>query len=198
MILTHPCKQVSTTFQIQPTCLYTQPLYQFFSKVNKNNLPWGNIPVVFFGDFGQLQPWQHDDEPFWNSQIADNSRIFNLTISIRQSNDYPCCQFLENMRLYNFTDDVIQILASRITRKSQVPLNCVHLYSKLSLAQATNNRKLKKVRGEKITYNSIDHLSGMGHIATNAFDRTYLQNIFSQIKCKGTASPPYYFPYRLK
>lgn len=147
----------------------------------KPNLPWGGIPVIFFGDYGQLQPWHSRGvsyTPFWESTPALESMFFNLRHSVRQTNG-NFINFLNKIRTYTFDQDVIRALKSRRTLKRDIPDDCVYLFSTKSKTAHINTKQLDRLDGEARHYQSIDNLSSMGQIAINALKTTYLDKTLS-------------------
>ncbi|KAJ2955692.1 hypothetical protein NQZ79_g8342 [Umbelopsis isabellina] len=184
--------RLDQTLQDNPKCIFlidecsmlaadfVDELDKELRKAKKNQLPWGGLPVVFFGDFGQLQPWGKESHPFWRSNLASHHAQYrSLTTSIRQSGSIHFQTFLDQVRLYHFTSEVVATLASRCYSKSQLPPDCIHLFSTLKAAKAMNTRKLSKIPGTSRHYPATDNLSGMGDIAVQALEKTYLPKMLS-------------------
>ena len=100
-------------------------LNQVLQKVRKNPKPMGGLQVLLFGDFLQLPPVnknKNNTQYCFNSQTWQDLNLKNVILneSFRQS-DAKFVEILNHIRFGNITEDVKQLLNSRIAINDNSP-----------------------------------------------------------------------------
>ena len=100
-------------------------LNQVLQKVRKSPKPMGGLQVLLFGDFLQLPPVnnnKNNTQYCFNSQTWQDLNLKNVILneSFRQS-DAKFVEILNHIRFGNITEDVKQLLSSRITINDNSP-----------------------------------------------------------------------------
>lgn len=130
------------------------------SYVKDNPLAFGGVQVVLVGDFFQLPPvvTEHDaiyfkdlKDPFcfqsdiWKQAGFDS---YNLTSNYRQG-EGEFLEALEKIRVGNITQEVEDMLQSRVGVKLNIPMEPVKLFSLKATVNKENIECLKLLPGEK-------------------------------------------------
>lgn len=128
-----------------------------------NNLPFGGINVISFGDFKQLRPVK-DGYVFKSSNkedyiLAGNSlwsqfKFYELTEIMRQKDDIPFANALNNLGLGQLTDDDIKMFESRLNLSS-IPEDAIHLYYRNEDVNKYNIQKVNKIINQNHKENAI-------------------------------------------
>lgn len=119
-------------------------------------MPWASSPVILFGDFGQLQPWGVGIQPFWKSSVSQHSTLYNLTTPVRHASATAFHDFLNDNRLGNITQQIVEVLSVRRCTLRDLPEECLYLVSILTMAQTRNKTRLSKLEGISKFYHFID------------------------------------------
>ncbi|CAO3619298.1 unnamed protein product [Cunninghamella blakesleeana] len=145
----------------------------------RKNTPFGNIPVVFFGDFAQILPFSKDSNDTvslpMQSDIFKNICIEHVYHPCRQTN-LQFYEFLNLIRMNKLDDPiVIENLKSRMLNNNQPHSDSIVITSYKEGARQFNYEKLDLIKSEKKKYLSIDEKGGMGSIADLALEETSLE-----------------------
>lgn len=133
----------------------------------------GGIKTVFFGDIAQLLPVQKNEGAMWESQIYNSVNRYNLTLPVRQK-ERRFIEILDKVRLYNFDKAVIDFINERTILKSELPKNCLRLYTTRKRVRLANEKDYESFPGEGHVLQSHDTYSGNKGTAIRALKETRL------------------------
>jgi PIF1-like helicase/Helicase len=144
--------------------------------------PFGGISVIAAGDFTQLRP-VCDSYVFEGSkrspyyELAHNAlwqsfKIFELNEIMRQKDDIPFAQALQNYATCELAADDLELFRSRVVEET--PKECIHLYSTRKEVEDHNRVALKKI--DAFTCESEAHDTCYGP-ATEAEKKGYLKSL---------------------
>jgi ATP-dependent exoDNAse (exonuclease V) alpha subunit len=131
------------------------------SSIMDNPVAFGGIQMILVGDFFQLPPVvtgydvnKYPDlmNPYcFQSQLWNQAGFesFNLQTNYRQG-EGEFLDALEEIRVGNITDDVKNIMQSRLDIDLKIPMEPVKLFSHKGTVQTENISCLKKLPGDKI------------------------------------------------
>lgn len=138
-------------------------------KINRNNdLPFGGVKIILFGDLHQLPPVVDRNTEFiykqknYKTPYFFSSRIFKthlnevqiveLTRVFRQK-DENYINILDDIRSYNLTNDLLNILDQQIiTSKENLPDDLTILTTTNKLAKKYNDENLNNLSNPSIKY----------------------------------------------
>jgi len=128
----------------------------------KNNMPFGGVQMIFFGDLFQLPPIigdkatseyindTYDSQYFFDAHVFDKKEItiFELTKIYRQT-DIDFIKLLNNIRINKATEeDFIKLNENNVIPKSDD--DYIYLTARRITAEEINNAKMNSIHGEKI------------------------------------------------
>jgi hypothetical protein len=149
-------------------------------KTTKRNSAMGGIRTIFFGDFAQLPPVlkglsmeQARSESLWFSPIYGYSNRSNLVDYIRQR-DESFLEILEMVRTGRYNKIVAAFIISRTVLKSDLPINCLRLYTERNFSEKANEKDLLAFPGEEIVIDPYDCYSCSEQTAWAALRETRL------------------------
>ncbi|KAG1538640.1 hypothetical protein G6F51_009647 [Rhizopus arrhizus] len=119
----------------------------------------GGIKTIFFGNVAQLLPVRIDEGLIWDTPLYNFSAKFSLHTPIRQV-DQKLIDVLSKVRVCNFDEDVVKFINSRTVSKSDLPANCLHLYSTRSNVDRANIKEFKRLEGESVAIPAFDIYNG--------------------------------------
>ncbi len=131
------------------------------SSIKDNPLPFGGLQMVLVGDFFQLPPvvtnheiYRYQDlvRPFcFDSQLWNqgNFQAFNLCTNYRQG-EGEFLDALEKIRVGTITEEIKDMLESRLDVDLQIPMEPVKLFSHKETVQTENINSLKQLPGDKL------------------------------------------------
>jgi ATP-dependent DNA helicase PIF1 len=131
------------------------------SSIRDTPIPFGGVQMVLVGDFFQLPPvvttydinkYPDLKDPYcFQSEIWNQSGFesFNLTSNYRQS-EGEFLDALELIRVGIVTDEVEDILKSRVNADLNIPMDPVKLFSLKADVSKENLECLKKLPGDKL------------------------------------------------
>lgn len=131
------------------------------SSIKDNPLVFGGVQMVLVGDFFQLPPvvtnWElskYPDlaQPFcFQSQLWSQAGFheFNLQTNYRQA-EGEFLDALEEIRIGNLTDEVNDMMLTRLDIDLNIPMEPVKLFAHKDTTQKENIECLKKLPGDKI------------------------------------------------
>jgi len=132
-------------------------LNQVLQKVRKNPKPMGGLQVLLFGDFLQLPPVnnnKNNTQYCFNSQTWQDLNLKNVILneSFRQS-DAKFVEILNHIRFGNITEDVKQLLNSRIAVNDNSPaIKPTVLTTHNQRADEINQQFLQQIATEAKTF----------------------------------------------
>jgi len=131
------------------------------SAIRDNPLPFGGVQMILVGDFFQLPPVVTSSEamkytdlqsPFcFQSPLWSQARFkaFNLKTNYRQG-EGEFLDALEQIRVGNLTDEIRDMLQSRLGIDLNIPIEPVKLFAHKETVSAENIACLKKLPGDKL------------------------------------------------
>ena len=119
----------------------------------------GGIKTVFFGDVAQLLPVCINEGLIWESAVYNYSTKFTLYTPIRQV-DQVLINVLNKVRVCNYDEEVIKFINSRTVLKSDLPANCLRLYTTRKNVDRANIKEFCDLAGESMSIPSIDTFNG--------------------------------------
>lgn len=131
-------------------------------KIRKNSRPFGDIQLVFCGDFFQLPPVTKD--PNNSTKFAFESNVWKegidttimLTKVFRQQGDSKFIEMLNKMRLGKIdaeTEREFKSLSRPLPQDEIIP---AELYSTRNEVERANNQRLNKLPGKAHIFHAID------------------------------------------
>lgn len=131
------------------------------SAVKDNPLPFGGVQMVLVGDFFQLPPvvtnWELSKYPDLTEPFCFQSKLweqagfqsFNLQTNYRQA-DGEFLDALEEIRIGKLTDDVNDMMLTRLNTDLNIPMEPVKLFAHKDTTQRENIECLKKIASDKV------------------------------------------------
>ncbi|KAI9469141.1 hypothetical protein BDB00DRAFT_793704 [Zychaea mexicana] len=119
-------------------------------------------------------PFGDNSTPLFRSEFFKETQITQLVDPCRQT-DLTFLRFLERLRLDELqvpTD--YDLLSSRTISLNEVPLGTVMVAPTNDAVKNFNTEKLRRCPGQLQSYRSLDKRDGMGQVAMNALEKTYL------------------------
>ena len=118
-----------------------------------NNIPFGGLSILAFGDFYQLQPVK-GAYAFQNTMPRHLFEPFFLVQSVRHASDQVFSDLCKNVRLGKLSTNDINLLKSRVVDVTVPPFNSApHIYPRLEQVKKfnENQQKLLKSKHHNIT-----------------------------------------------
>ena len=118
-----------------------------------NDIPFGGLSILTFGDFYQLQPVR-GAYAFKNTMLWPLFEPFFLQLSVRHATDHLFSDLCKNVRLGKLTENDINLLKSRVIDTRIAPYNSApHIYPLLEQVKRynKNQQKLLKTKHYVIT-----------------------------------------------
>jgi hypothetical protein len=164
---------VDESSMISPYLLET--MSQSLQQATGNVHPYGQSPIIFFGDFGQLGPVVRKTSTpkyMWDATTNDYLTLFRVDMaqSVRQRHGQPFQQFLSLLRRYDDSkwkhrEELNNFLWDhRWDNTRDDADHYVFLYSQVIPSQLHNHQQLSRLPGQIFTFYSID---GFGQNATD-------------------------------
>lgn len=130
---------------------------QAIRTLKRRDEPFGGLQVILCGDFFQLPPVARIGEsPARFSYHSDTWRNMNLKYcyleeQFRQS-DSEYLQILNAVRGNSVSNKVVELLKTRLNKKTEIKVEPTRLYSHNANVDAENERELAKIKGEVFEY----------------------------------------------
>ncbi|KAG1034822.1 hypothetical protein G6F43_013342 [Rhizopus delemar] len=141
----------------------------------------GGIKTVFFGDIAQLLPVNKNEGNIWESEIFNSVNRYALSQPVRQR-DSNFVNILNKVRLCDFDESVIRFINERTVHKSELPMQCLRLYTTRELVRKANEKDYDDFPGEPIIIHSDDTYVGTKGTANAALKETRLaQTLYLKI-----------------
>lgn len=131
----------------------------------KNDLPFGGVQLVMFGDIFQLMPVANEDDwavlqeyyqspYFFCSKVLGelHYRVVELSQNHRQETDKPFIELLNHIREAKITKKDVSFLNTRYFKDCSAPDEVVRLMTHNYKAKRYNQNKLDGISGELHTY----------------------------------------------
>lgn len=141
---------------IDEVSMLSDELFELLNKVaqmiRKNNAPFGNIQLIFSGDFHQLPPIQKKfcfESPLWN-EVFPNQIMFKQ--NFRQKDDTTYQTILSEIREGCISEKSKEELKKCIQKENQSNLTPTLLYPVKYLSDNVNEEENNKLSGESYTY----------------------------------------------
>ncbi|CEP08961.1 hypothetical protein, partial, partial [Parasitella parasitica] len=119
----------------------------------------GGVKTIFFGDVAQLLPVKTSEGLIWDTLLYNHFSKFSLHKPIRQV-DQVLIDVLNKVCVCKFDEDVIRFINERVVHKSNVPSNCLRLYTTRQNVNRANTREFKRLAGDPISVPAFDIYSG--------------------------------------
>lgn len=116
-----------------------------------SGVPFGGIPIIMFGDFGQLGPVNRSldrTDWIWNSEIYRRFERIDLIQPCRQSGDVEFKSMLDDIRRGKITSNMASMLMEICDRSLVIPGEAIHLYPFKRDVDKFNLNKLQDLPGE--------------------------------------------------
>jgi hypothetical protein len=114
-------------------------------------VPFGGIPVILFGDFGQLGPVNKSFDRtdwIWNSEIYRWFERVDLIQPCRQSGDVEFKSLLDDIRCGMITSTTVSMFLDICKQSSDIPEDALHLYPFKRDVDRFNLNELQNLPGE--------------------------------------------------
>ncbi|KAG1048086.1 hypothetical protein G6F43_009501 [Rhizopus delemar] len=134
---------------------------------NQGAAAMGGIKTIFFGNVAQLLPVRIDEGLIWDTPLYNFSAKFSLHTPIRQV-DQKLIDVLNKVRVCNFDE-------------SDLPANCLRLYTTRSNVDRANIKELKRLEGESVAIHAFDIYNGMKQEAEGTQESLWIQRISRSI-----------------
>jgi len=136
------------------SCELFELLYRIAQDFRRNTKPFGNMQIIFSGDFHQLPPISKDskfcfESPFWND-CFENQIV--LCENFRQKDDNTYQKVLNEIREGNITQESKDILRSCLNKKPNDQISPTLLYPVKRLAEQVNLFENISLEGEEKVY----------------------------------------------
>ncbi|KAG1047589.1 hypothetical protein G6F43_009970 [Rhizopus delemar] len=121
------------------------------SNFSRNPEPFGFDP--------QLLPIRIDEGLIWDTPLYNFSAKFLLHTLIRQVVQ-KLIDVFNKVRVCNFDKGVVKLINSRTVPKSNLPANCLCLYTARSNVDRANIKEFKRLEGESVAIPAFDIYNG--------------------------------------
>lgn len=159
-----------------------ESLNEILIKTTQRSSIMGGVKTIFFGDIAQLPPIKEEEGMIWNSAIFNTVNRYHLSQPVRQQDEY-FIEVLNKTRVYDFDESVIKFINDRTVHKSNLPVQCLRLYTTRELVRKANKKELEEFPGDAVCIESEDTYVGSKRSAGNALKETRLLRIL-QLKIK--------------
>ena len=113
-----------------------------------NNMPFGGLSILAFGDFYQLQPVK-GTYAFQNTMLWHLFEPFFLSQSVRHASDQVFSNLCKNVRLGKLCTNDINLLKSRVVDATVPPFNSApHIYPRLEQVKKFNENQQKLLKSK--------------------------------------------------
>ena len=113
-----------------------------------NDLPFGGLSILAFGDFYQLQPVK-GGYTFRNTLLWHLFEPFFLTQSVRHATDQVFSNLCKSIRTGNITVNDIHLLKSRVTNTTLPPFDSApHIYPRVQQVKIYNEKQQKLLKSK--------------------------------------------------
>lgn len=136
------------------SCELFELLYKIAQHFRHNKKPFGNMQIIFSGDFHQLPPVSKDskfcfESPFWNECFTNQ---IVLVENFRQKGDNTYQQILNEIREGNISEESKDILRKCLNKKKNDQVSPTLLYPVKRLAEQINLFENISIDGEEKVY----------------------------------------------
>lgn len=127
--------------------------------VRGNDLPFGGIQVLLFGDFFQLPPVQKESGFCFDSECWQELELKTVFLEkIYRQNDEKFIKSLNNLRLNQLTEDDVRLFYDREVNYDTSGSDILHIFSTNREADNYNNFKFNSVNQPMKRYVSLDKI----------------------------------------
>ena len=154
-------------------------LYQLHFRLSKeifqNDLPFGGIAVIVFGDIMQIKPvkgrfvfsqTRSDDLQLIQSlnNLWHNFQVVNLKTNHRQGEDKQYADMLNRFRVGTQTPEDVDLLKTRVVLRDDesVPAEALIITGTNAVVDKHNMKKLNQLSGELVELKALVHTSNKG------------------------------------
>lgn len=136
------------------SCELFELLYRIAQDFRRNKKPFGNMQIIFSGDFHQLPPVSKDskfcfESPFWNDCFKNQIILME---NFRQKGDHTYQKVLNELREGNLTPESKDILRSCLNKKTDELISPTLLYPVKRLSEQVNLFENMSLEGEEKVY----------------------------------------------
>jgi len=136
------------------SCELFELLYRIAQDFRRSEKPFGNMQLIFSGDFHQLPPVSKDskfcfESPFWNGCFQHK---IVLKENFRQKGDKVYQTILNEIREGNISEESKDILRSCLNKKNNEHLSPTLLYPVKRLSEQVNLFENISLKGEEKLY----------------------------------------------
>jgi ATP-dependent DNA helicase PIF1 len=136
------------------SCELFELLYRIAQDFRRNTKPFGNIQIIFSGDFHQLPPVSKDskfcfESPFWNDCFKHQIVFME---NFRQKGDHTYQKVLNEIREGNITPESKDILRGCLNKKPDESISPTLLYPVKRLSEQVNLFENMSLDGEEKVY----------------------------------------------
>ena len=136
------------------SCELFELLYRIAQDFRRNKKPFGNMQIIFSGDFHQLPPVSKDskfcfESPFWNDCFKNQIILME---NFRQKGDHTYQKVLNEIREGNITPESKDILRSCLNKKPDELISPTLLYPVKRLSEQVNLFENMSLEGEEKVY----------------------------------------------
>ncbi len=130
-----------------------------------NNLPFGGVPVICFGDLYQLSPTHYQDIFMDNAKLDINVwkeyfTLHELTTIVRQKDDISFAELLNRLRTGDHTEQDLQTLRQKVISPDEAPMDLKHLFYSNARIDAHNAKVFSNWTGNKCIVRAFDTFTG--------------------------------------
>ena len=119
-----------------------------------NNVPFGGLSILTFGDFYQLQPVR-GAYAFKNTMLWPLFEPFFLQLSVRHAADHVFSDLCKNVRVGKLTENDINLLKSRVVDTRIAPFHSApHIYPHLEQVKRYNENQQKLLKAKHYVINA--------------------------------------------
>ena len=142
-------------------------------QIFKNNIPFGGVSILVFGDFIQLRPvgdsyiFQNDSSNNYSdltgSYLWSLFKYYKLTQIMRQKDDLQFAEALNGIGYGNMTLEQIKLMESRTfpSITDDIIKKSINLFYTNAKAEALNNKFLAELKTEGTVNHSLDTVLGI-------------------------------------
>lgn len=136
------------------SCELFELLYRIAQDFRRNKKPFGNMQIIFSGDFHQLPPVSKDskfcfESPFWNDCFKHQIVFME---NFRQKGDHTYQKVLNEIREGNLTPESKDILRGCLNKKPDELISPTLLYPVKRLSEQVNLFENLSLEGEEKVY----------------------------------------------
>lgn len=136
------------------SCELFELLYRIAQDFRRNKKPFGNMQIIFSGDFHQLPPVSKDskfcfESPFWNDCFKNQIILME---NFRQKGDHTYQKVLNELREGNLTPESKDILRGCLNKKPDELISPTLLYPVKRLSEQVNLFENMSLEGEEKVY----------------------------------------------